>query len=161
MGEDTGAPRSAAEAPGTYARAYEGRPDQIQHVRAFLAGVLDGCPVVDSAVLIGDELATNAVRHSNSGKPGGKFTVRVEVHEPDYLWVEVEDQGSPPWTPRSADGEPWHGLNIVRQVTGHANWGVDGDMRGWVIWARLDLPSPRPSSGYAGNGEVSCPCTLS
>ena len=160
MGEDTGASRSAARAPGTYARAYEGRPDQIQHVRAFLAGVLDGCPVVDSAVLIGDELATNAVLHSNSGKPGGKFTVRVEVHEPDYLWVEVEDEGSPPWTPRSADCEPWHGLNIVQQVTGHANWGVDGDMRGWVIWARLDLPGSRPSSGYAGNGGVSCPCAL-
>ncbi|HEY4868188.1 MAG TPA: ATP-binding protein [Candidatus Dormibacteraeota bacterium] len=160
MGEVTGAPRRAARTPATHDHAYDGRPDQIQHVRAFLAGILDGCPVADNAVLIGDELATNAVRHSNSGKPGGRFSVHVELHEPDYLWIEVKDEGSPPWTPRSPDGEPWHGLNIVRQFAGHANWGVDGDIRGWVVWARLDLTSPQPSSEHAGNGVVLCPFVL-
>jgi serine/threonine-protein kinase RsbW len=160
MGQDTGVPRSAARAPVSHDRAYEGRPDQIRHVRAFLAEILDGHPVVNNAVLIADELATNAVRHSNSGKPGGQFTVRVEVHDPDYLWVEVEDEGSPPWTPRCPDGEPWHGLNIVQQFTGRTNWGVDGDMRAWVVWARLDLASPQPASGHAGNGEVLCLCVL-
>src|SRR6266851_9690464 len=100
MGDGEDVLPGAVRAPVEYTRAYDGRADQIGHVRAFLAGILDGCPVADDAILIGDELASNAVRHSNSGKPGGRFTVHVEVHEQDYLWVEVEDEGSPPWTPR-------------------------------------------------------------
>ena len=112
----------------------------------LLAGILDGYPVAGDAVLVGDELASNAVRHSNSGSPGGRFTVRVEVHEPDYLWIEVEDEGGPPWKPRSPDGETWHGLNIVGQVAGEGNWGIDGIACGSVVWARLDWPEPQPSS---------------
>jgi serine/threonine-protein kinase RsbW len=141
-----GAHLGVVRAPAKYTRAYDGRADQIRQVRAFLAGVLDGCPVAGDAVLVGDELASNAVRHSNSGKPGGRFTVRVEVHEPDYLWIEVEDEGGPRWKPRSPDGETWHGLNIVGQVTGEGNWGIDGTACGSVVWARLDWPEPQPSS---------------
>src|ERR1022692_3077428 len=142
MEEGVGVPLGVVKAPVEFTRAYDGRADQMRDVRAFLAGILDGCPVTDEAVLIADELASNAVRHSNSGKPGGRFTVRVEVHERDYLWVEVEDEGSPPWTPRYPDGETWHGLNIVQQVAGEGNWGIDGCTRGWVVWARLDWPGP-------------------
>ena len=90
MEEGAGVPLGVVKAPVEFTRAYDGRADQIRDVRAFLAGILDGCPVTDEAVLIADELASNAVRHSNSGKPGGRFTVRVEIHKPDYLWVEVE-----------------------------------------------------------------------
>ena len=80
-------------------------------MRAFLAEILDGCPVADEAVLIADELASNAVRHSNSGKPGGRFTVRVEVHKPDYLWVEVEDEGSRPDARQASGGQGVAGSN--------------------------------------------------
>jgi len=152
MSEGASVSLGIVRAPAEYTRAYDGRADQIRHVRAFLAGILNGCPVVDEVVLIGDELASNAVRHSNSGKPGGCFTVHVEVHEPDYLWIEVQDEGSPPWAPRALDGEPWHGLSIVRQVAGgDANWGIDGGLGGWVVWVRRDWPEPQPFA--RGNGE--------
>jgi hypothetical protein len=92
--------------------------------------------------LVGDELASNAVRHSNSGKPGGRFIVRVEAHEPDYLRIEVEDEGGPAWESRCPDGETWHGLYIVCHVAGPGNWGIKGNMRGWVVWAQLSRPGP-------------------
>jgi hypothetical protein len=143
--------------PATYTRAYDGRVDQLRHVRDFLVGILRGCPVADDAVLVGDELASNAVRHSQSGQAGGQFTVHVEVHAPVYLWIEVEDEGSPPWAPRFPDDEPWHGLNIVREVAGNTNWGIDGSAHGWVVWVRLDWPAPRLSSGHTGNGRLPAP----
>jgi hypothetical protein len=159
MEEGEGGPLGVVKAPVEFTRAYDGRADQIRDVRAFLAGILNGCPVADEAVLIADELASNAVRHSNSGKPGGRFTIRVEVHEPDYLWVEVEDEGSRPWTPRAPDGERWHGLSIVREIAGgDANWGIDGSMRGWVVWVRLDWITPRASVRNAKNNGTSRLC---
>ncbi len=151
MGVGAGAHLGVVRVPVTYSRVYEGRADQVRQVRAFLAGLLEGCPVADDTVLIGDEFASNAVRHSNSGQRGGCFTVRVALREPDYLWIEVEDEGGPPWKPRSPDGEAWHGLSIVGQVAGEGNWGIDGSTRGWVAWARLGWPEPPPSS--PGNGE--------
>jgi Histidine kinase-like ATPase domain len=143
-----GAHPGVVRAPVTYSRVFDGRADQVRQVRAFLAGVLEGCPLAGDAVLVGDELAGNAVRHGNSGRPGGRFTVRAEVRERDYLWIEVEDEGSPPWKPRSPDGEAWHGLSIVGRLAGEGNWGVDGGISGWVVWARLDWPGPRTSSRH-------------
>jgi anti-sigma regulatory factor (Ser/Thr protein kinase) len=67
-------------------RSYVGKPAQVRHARAFLAEVLEGCPMVDDAVLLISELSANAVLHSNSRKPGGLFTVHAEVHEGEYIW---------------------------------------------------------------------------
>jgi anti-sigma regulatory factor (Ser/Thr protein kinase) len=158
-GESVAAPPGPLRTPVEYTRVYSGRADQIRDVRAFLAGILRGCPVANDAVLIGDELATNAVRHSSSGDTHGQFTVHAEIHEPDYLWIEVEDQGGPPWAPCTPDGEAWHGLSIVREIAGgDANWGIDGTPRGWVVWVRLNWTERPSSAGHTGNGEVSRLC---
>lgn len=42
-------------------------------------------PSADEAVLLTSELASNAVLHSASGWPGGKFTVRAALQLHDYL----------------------------------------------------------------------------
>ena len=122
-----------------YSGTYHGRPDQVRRVRAAVAGHLAGYPAADDALLIVSEVASNAIRHSNSKDEF--FTVRVQAY-PDYLWIECEDLGGE-WHPRPGDDRP-HGLDIIQALTGPGNWGIettsDGDR---VVWARLDLPSAK------------------
>jgi hypothetical protein len=119
------------------------RPDQVRKARAFIASVLAGCPVADDAILCVSELAANSCLHSASGKAGGTFTVRAEIHRGSYVWIEVEDSGGS-WNQHAhPDGRP-HGLDIVRAYA--ADWGIDGDpLTGWIVWARIDwLPASDP-----------------
>jgi serine/threonine-protein kinase RsbW len=119
-------------------RTFPGRPREVSNARAFAAGCLDGFPLSDDAVLCVSELASNAVQHSRSGVPGGHFTVRIETYPDSYVWVEVEDDGGP-WARRAHDDMPHHGLGIVGKIA--SEWGADGDVRGWIVWARLDWPA--------------------
>jgi serine/threonine-protein kinase RsbW len=116
-----------------------GEAAQVGAARQFVAELLgDGWPDADEAVLLISELASNAVLHSASGRPGGKFTVRAGVAPGDYLWVEVEDEGGP-WTARTSNGEGGRGLEVVAAITDE--WGRDGSpLTGWVVWARVDWP---------------------
>lgn len=78
----------------TLEQAFCGSLDQVACVRAAVRLVLEGCPVADDVVLMLSEVAANAVAHSDSGKQGGKFTVRLK-HSPGHcVWGEVEDEGS-------------------------------------------------------------------
>src|SRR5258705_488185 len=95
-------------------RVFPALPEQVAQARRFLRHMLDGCPMVDDAVLICSELATNAVRHSDSARPGGVFTVRAEVRDGDCLWLEVEDQGRP-WVSREPSETSGRGLGIVAE----------------------------------------------
>jgi two-component sensor histidine kinase len=135
---------TAAASPLARSRAFPAQPAQVREARQFLRAVLDGCQVADDVVLCMSELATNSCLHSASGKAGGTFTVRAEVHPGDYVWIEVEDSGGP-WNQRAhPDGRP-HGLDIVRAYA--ADWGIDGDpLTGWAVWARIDW---FPASGPA------------
>jgi serine/threonine-protein kinase RsbW len=97
------APRQAAGSRGRaenlvlampfWARAFPGTPRQVGAARRFVAALLDGSPFCADAVIIVSELVTNAIRHTNSGKPGGLVIVQVS------RWllgvrVAVTDQGS-------------------------------------------------------------------
>lgn len=122
----------------SFGHAYPGRPEQVQRMRADLGAILDGCPIADDVILVASELAANAVTHSSSRQPGGRFIVRAEVCPGDYIWVGVEDQGGIWAGHHPRDGRP-HGLDIVRAIAGDGNWGIDGDAAlGRVAWARLD-----------------------
>ena len=130
---------NAALAPQPRAReqVFPARPEQVGAARRFVAGFLAGTPVADDAILCVSELAGNCVSHSVSGYLGGTFTVRVEVHDGDYVWLEVTDQGGP-WRPCAPDGRV-HGLEIVRRLASES--GVAGSVfTGWETWARLDWP---------------------
>ena len=120
-----------------YSQVFPGRADQVQDVRGFLEKALAGCPMVDDAVLIGSELATNALLHSLSREPGGSFTVRAEIHPYDYLWLEVEDGGGL-WAEHPRIDGRGHGLKIVAALS--SDWGVEGDDLARVVWARFDWP---------------------
>jgi anti-sigma regulatory factor (Ser/Thr protein kinase) len=127
---------TTAAAAGTrrYAGSYPADPAQVRHARAALAELLRDCPLAADAILICSEFATNSVLHSAS-RDGGEFTLRAEVHQ-DYVRIEVEDAGGP-WLARPReDGRP-HGFDVVAAIADPQNWGVDGDARGRIAWARL------------------------
>mgnify|MGYP001367753143 FL=1 len=77
--------------------SFPGIPDSVAAARRFVAAAIRLCPqatapdeVVDRAVLITSELATNTLRHTHSGDPGETFTIRVctntrGVHLADQL----------------------------------------------------------------------------
>ncbi|MGH3155405.1 MAG: ATP-binding protein [Streptosporangiaceae bacterium] len=129
--------------PGTvtsaviYSRVFPGRTDRIREVRATLGRALADLPMADDVVLTASELGTNAVMHSRSREPGGRFIVRAELFAGDYLWLEVEDGGGP-WTQRSRSDVGGRGLAIVAAVS--SEWGVEGDALARVVWARFDWP---------------------
>src|ERR1700730_7867016 len=138
MSETTAAP------PPACPPAVPATPEQSREAPRSLASVLNGCPVADDAILCVSELAANSCVHSASGQAGGTFTVRAEIHQGDYVWIEVEDSGGP-WNQRAHPDAHPHGLDIVRAYA--ADWGIDGDpLTGWIVWARIGWP---PASGPA------------
>jgi hypothetical protein len=128
---------TTAAAAGTrrHTGTYPAEPRQVGLARAALAGWLGGCPQADEAILIASELfATNAVLHSSS-RHGGAFTLRAEVRQ-DRLRIEVEDAEGPWHDGPNDDGRP-HGFGVVTALAGPGYWGIDGDDRRRIAWARL------------------------
>jgi hypothetical protein len=146
-------PATSGQPPRTWSRTFPGRPDQIRHARNCLTGLLDGCPVADDVILCLSELATNSVIHSESGKPGGMFTVRAEIRLGEYVRIEVHDHGGP-WQEREHQDGRSHGLAIVRELA--TNSGVGGDaLAGWIAWARLDWPDANTAPPQPAMAAVS------
>jgi serine/threonine-protein kinase RsbW len=128
--------RKITTAPAlAWSRAFPATPAQAGEARRFLAGILDGRPAADEAVLCLSELATNATMHSRSCD-GGHYTVRAVLHG-QRLRVEVHDQGGP-WTWRGdGDGRHGRGLLIVSRLA--RDWGRGGDSAaGWIVWFEID-----------------------
>jgi serine/threonine-protein kinase RsbW len=117
-------------------RLFPGRPENVADVRSYLADLLDGCPAAEDAILCGSELAANAATHSTSSHPGGHIAVRAEVRPGEYVRIEVADQGGP-WAESGEACDRPHGLDIVRMIAGHGNYGITGSPSGRVAWVRL------------------------
>lgn len=123
----------------TRERTFPAHPRKVGAARAFLAAVLDGDVAADDAILCVSELASNAVLHSASCRPGGTFTVRAEMSE-DCIWVKVKDNGGEWEETAHGDGRP-HGLDIVRELA--TDSGREGSsLTGWMVWAKLERPCP-------------------
>jgi serine/threonine-protein kinase RsbW len=116
-----------------FLRSYPGLPGAVGQARRDVAKVLGGCPAAQTLILLLSEVATNAVRHSRSGVPGGHFTVLADMRRGEYVKVTVADDGGP-WAERAADSdiEYSHGLHVVRELS--AGMGVEGDGAGRAVW---------------------------
>jgi serine/threonine-protein kinase RsbW len=125
----------APAAPPVTGRVFPGEAGKVREARRFLAGVLDGGPAADDALLCVSEVATNAVLHSRSGRPGGGFTVRAMARA-GSVRVEVEDEGGP-WQPASdGQGQGGRGLLIVGELA--SRWGRDDGDGGRTVWFEID-----------------------
>jgi serine/threonine-protein kinase RsbW len=115
-------------------RTYPGLPEQIRCVRHDLRELLADCPAADSVILCASELATNAVRHSRSGQPGGHLTVTTRTDPGTSVRIDVTDQGGR-WDWRGRLPR-YHGLYVVHATA--ANWGITGDYRTRTTWAQVN-----------------------
>ena len=134
-------PASAAASLDLCAPAaiYPGSPEHVRQVRADARHLLAGCPVADEVILCLSELAANAVLHSDSRRPGGTFTVRIESCPGAHICIEVEDDGGP-WLARAPDPSSGRGLDIISVLA--AEWGVAASPAGRTVWARFNWPIP-------------------
>jgi anti-sigma regulatory factor (Ser/Thr protein kinase) len=108
----------------------------VPRARSFIATVLTAHGLGDEvACLLGSELVTNAVRHSDSRLPGGTVTVTVTAASGEIL-VAVTDDGGAAWPairPRQDPcAEDGRGLVLVAQLS--VRWGYhrgDGSLTTW------------------------------
>jgi anti-sigma regulatory factor (Ser/Thr protein kinase) len=116
-----------------FQRTFAGRTDQVSRVRRDIAAYLRNCPAAGDLILIADELAANAIMHTQSR--GRTFTVRCQL-SPRAARIEVEDLGGP-WRPRHQGDRP-HGLDIIQALTGPDAWGTQpAGTGGRTVWATL------------------------
>ncbi len=122
----------------SWSRTFPGHAGQVGQARLFTGSVLAGRPEADGAVLVVSELATNAVRHTASGRPGGTFLVTVWTHD-DGVRVAVDDLGSAGTPAITASGgelrTSGHGLVLVATVA--KEWGSSRTRQGSRVWAEL------------------------
>jgi anti-sigma regulatory factor (Ser/Thr protein kinase) len=120
-------------------RAFKGEPEELARVRSFAAAALRGCSVLDDAVLLIDEVAANAIVHTDSE------TVEVALrHVGDVVRGEVRDEGSDtvPAPKAEADGESGRGLLIVDLLA--KQWGSRRTPSGRMVWFELHDPDCAP-----------------
>ena len=121
------------------AATYPGRPEHVRQVRADAWSLLDRCPAADDVILCVSELAANAVLHSDSRRPGGTFTVRIDSCPGAYIRIEVDDDGGS-WLAPAPDSDSGRGLDIIRVLA--AEWGIANSPAGRTVWAHFNWPSP-------------------
>ncbi len=118
-------------------RIVPGCDQQVRQARLFVRQTLGDCPVVEDAVLLVSELATNAIAHTASGQ-GGKFLVTVYQGQ-RRVRVEVLDGGSakaPVVRSWKEGGESGYGLGLVELIA--SRWGHCGGSRRRVVWFELE-----------------------
>ena len=128
-------------------RVFPGRANQIAHVRDFARRTLAACPVLDEAVLLVSELATNAVEHTDTGNTG-HFHVTIYHHE-TWLLIAIKDDGSDT-TPTTCRvdllAECGRGLGLVELIA--HRWGHCDDERGRTVWFELRWMRPTRDQSF-------------
>lgn len=132
-----------------WSRSFEGIPECVSEVREYTRKLLGDCGGADVVELVASELAGNAIRHSDSGEPGGQFTVHLAAFV-DRWQVRVDDEGglgvphicepSPIASVEDLDHfgdevEAGRGLALVAAVS--SAWGVWGDQAARAVWAEI------------------------
>ncbi|MCO6011308.1 ATP-binding protein [Actinoallomurus purpureus] len=142
--------RVAARRPGMlrWERRFAGTPDQVGAARTFVTQLFTDAPIAANAAWVTGELATNAIRHSDSGRPDGMFTVALyrwptfgEIHVVDAGGLkEPRLPGRDPVQAALADGGalPESGLGLYGIGALASRYGTyrhrDGSR---VVWVRL------------------------
>jgi serine/threonine-protein kinase RsbW len=118
-------------------RTFGGTADQVRCARRFVATAMTGRASAGDAAICVSEIATNAVLHSDSGRPGGSFTVHVMI-DAAVTRIEITDQGGG-WNavrPQADSSRPsGRGLTIVAALA--TDWGIHGDNSARTVWFEI------------------------
>src|ERR1017187_1217646 len=109
-------PLDKPSAPGSglrWRRVFPGEGSQLGVLRRWLESLLPERPERDDVACVANELGTNAVVHTASGR-GGWFAVEITWHRA-VVRVAVADCGAPsgPQVVGDPDGEHGRGLLVV------------------------------------------------
>jgi two-component sensor histidine kinase len=124
-----------------------------RQVRTFLSGTLeaDNTPTssgedeeaadaVDRAILVIDELASNALRH-------GAAPASLHLCDEPDRWIVIVSDGAPHRSPTPAIGRPegqgGYGLYVIADLTGAHGVHYEADLK--RVWACIDKSHPDPS----------------
>ena len=117
-------------------RSFRGHPARVASARSFVAAVLNGCPLTDTAVLLTSELVTNALAHTPSGTDG---SLEVIIwRDADSVLVAVLDDGSdrkPATMGVDLESESGRGLGLVAALADR--WGHQGGTAARAVWFML------------------------
>lgn len=130
--------------------SWPGLLENVPPARRWLRNALaaEGREPRDFAETAAAELIANALRHTASGLPGGRFAVSVDTGGP-WIWVGVLDEGSAQ-TPVAADiapdlmdrlptdDLPDSGMGIALILSGvTVDWGFEPYGQGRITWATI------------------------
>lgn len=129
-----GAP-TAGQPPLLGWRVFPGENRQLRVLRGWLETLLPDCPERHDVLAVATELASNAVKHTASGR-GGTFAVAL-LGGARVMRVAVADGGAQagPRMQEEPAGENGRGLLIVHGLS--ACTGACGDSRGRLVWAEV------------------------
>lgn len=116
-------------------RSFPGRAEHVRRAREFAGFLLADLPRVDDVVLVVGEFAANALRHTASARPGGRYFLEVRRWR-DGASIALTDEGSHklPRMPQPDDmSECGRGLQTVQALATEWHW--TGDSRGRTFTA--------------------------
>ena len=126
-------------------RLFYGDASSVGEARSFVRDALAATDapavVVDSAVLLISELATNVTLHARTD-------LQVSIRfEDDTLWGEVKDWNSrlPQPCTASEGATTGRGLTLVESLA--HRWGIDQDDGGKTVWFSLKVDRSVPVDG--------------
>lgn len=138
--------------------AFAGSPYSVAEARAFVTACLRSNPytfvpdeVVERAELITSELATNALRHTRSGDPGGSYEVHVAV---EHSEIRVEIHTREPRLPHTVPHVVSR-ANDPTRITGRGLYLVD------LLATRWDSLAPPPKASTSSSTGKTPSTTLS
>ncbi len=132
-------------------RLFYGDASSVGEARLFVRDALSETDapedVVDSAVLLVSELATNVTLHARTDV---RVTVRFEGQS---LWAEVKDWNSrlPQACLPPEDATTGRGLQLVEAIA--SSWGVHRDSDGKVVWFELRVARSTPVNGNGASAN--------
>jgi anti-sigma regulatory factor (Ser/Thr protein kinase) len=140
-------------------------PESARAAREFTVATLrkwDLDALIEDAVVIASELATNAIRHGTPAAMGdatddsqsGRVELSWCLQASRLICVVTDQTGTPPALAAGGpDAESGHGLQIVGALAAAWGWTILGTGEK-AVWAALELPGPAGAAGGTPAGTV-------
>ena len=122
-------------------RTFPHEPQSVPAARRFATAVLRGAPteILEAVELMVSELATNCIRHTNSG-----FDLTI-IRSGGDIRVEATDHagGTPIMRSPQPTDPSGRGLKIIDMLS--AGWGVESEAdAGKTVWFTISAATPAP-----------------
>ncbi len=138
-------------------------PESARAAREFTVATLRTWhldALIEDAVVIASELATNAIRHGTPAASGeatgdsgsGRVELSLCLQASRLICVVTDQTGTPPCLAAGGpEAESGHGLQIVGALAVAWGWTILGSGEK-AVWAALELPVPAAVKGYGEAG---------